>query len=137
MRISDWSSDVCSSDLCEALRTLIGEGINVNVTLLFSREAYRAVAEAYIDGVEIWAERNGSAGQIASVASFFVSRIDAAMDAQVQARIDAGDAAAARLRPLLGAIAIANARLAYQDYRDIRSAEHTSELQSLMRISYA
>src|SRR3546814_15683742 len=77
MRISDWSSDVCSSDLCEALRTLIGEGINVNVTLLFSREAYRAVAEAYIDGVEIWAERNGSAGQIASVASFFVSRIDA------------------------------------------------------------
>src|SRR3546814_1967209 len=93
---------------CEALRTLIGEGINVNVTLLFSREAYRAVAEAYIDGVEIWAERNGSAGQIASVARFFVSRIDAAMDAQVQARIEASDAAAPRLRPLLGANAIAH-----------------------------
>lgn len=104
---------------CDALRTLIGEGINVNVTLLFSREAYRAVAEAYIDGVEVWAQRNGSAGNIASVASFFVSRIDAAMDAEVQSRIDAGDPAASRLRPLLGAIAIANARLAYQDYRKL------------------
>lgn len=118
---------------CEALRTLIGEGINVNVTLLFSREAYRAVAEAYIDGVEIRAERNGSADHIASVASFFVSRIDAAMDAELQSRIDVGDPAASRLRPLLGAIAIANARLAYQDCRNIFASPRWQQLAQQSR----
>jgi transaldolase len=101
----------------DAVRTLIGEGINVNVTLLFSRQAYRAVAEAYIDGVERWTQRGGEAGRIASVASFFVSRIDAAMDAELAQRSAAGGADAARLEALLGRVAIANARLAYQDYK--------------------
>lgn len=118
---------------CEALRTLIGEGINVNVTLLFSREAYRAVAQAYVDGVEALTARNGSADHIASVASFFVSRIDAAMDAAVQSRIDAGDAAAARLQALLGKVAIANARLAYQDYRSIFATPRWQQLAQQAR----
>jgi transaldolase/glucose-6-phosphate isomerase len=117
----------------EALRTLIGEGINVNVTLLFSREAYRAVAEAYVDGVEAWAQRNGSAAGVASVASFFVSRIDAAMDAELQRRIDAGDPASARLRKLLGAVAIANARLAYQDYKAIFATPRWQQLAQQSR----
>ncbi|NKF23654.1 transaldolase [Solimonas marina] len=103
----------------DALRTLIGEGINVNVTLLFSREAYRAVAEAYVDGIEIWTQRSGDAGNIASVASFFVSRIDAAVDAEIARRVAAGDSDAARLQVLAGKVAIANARLAYQDYKAI------------------
>ncbi|MGH8444728.1 MAG: transaldolase [Solimonas sp.] len=101
----------------DAVRTLIGEGINVNVTLLFSRQAYGAVAEAYIDGVERWTQRGGEAGRIASVASFFVSRIDAAMDAELARRSAAGGTDAARFEALLGRVAIANARLAYQDYK--------------------
>ncbi|NGY04679.1 transaldolase [Solimonas terrae] len=117
----------------EAVRTLIGEGINVNVTLLFSREAYRAVAEAYVDGVETWTQRNGSAANIASVASFFVSRIDAAMDAELQGRIDAGDPASARLQKLLGSVAIANARLAYQDSKAIFTTPRWQQLAQQSR----
>ncbi|SEQ74103.1 transaldolase [Solimonas aquatica] len=101
-----------------ALRTLIGEGIKVNVTLLFSRAAYRAVAEAYIDGVAQYVARGGDAGQLASVASFFVSRIDSAVDAQLGSRAP----------QLQGKVAIANARLAYQDYKQIFSAPRWREL---------
>jgi len=111
----------------EAVRTLIGEGINVNVTLLFSREAYRAVAEAYIDGIEQWTQR-GEGNRVASVASFFVSRIDAALDAEIEKRIAAGDANAERLRALLGKIAIANARLAYQDYKALYATPRWQKL---------
>ena len=64
-----------------AIRALIGEGINVNVTLLFALEAYEAVAEAYITGLEAFAAKGGDLGRVASVASFFVSRIDSAVDA--------------------------------------------------------
>ncbi|WP_043114939.1 transaldolase [Solimonas soli] len=110
-----------------AIRTLIGEGINVNVTLLFSREAYRAVAEAYIDGIEQWTQR-GEGNRVASVASFFVSRIDAALDAEIERRIAAGEGDAARLRALLGKIAIANARLAYQDYKALYATPRWQKL---------
>jgi transaldolase/glucose-6-phosphate isomerase len=113
---------------CEALRTLIGEGINVNVTLLFSRAAYRAVAEAYLEGVEAWTQRSGDVGHVASVASFFVSRIDAALDAELQRRIDAGDLAAAQLAKLRGTVAIANARLAYRDYKTVFSGPRWQKL---------
>ncbi|MFT4045419.1 MAG: transaldolase [Solimonas sp.] len=113
---------------CEAIRTLIGEGINVNVTLLFSREAYRAVAEAYIDGVERWTQRGGEGNRVASVASFFVSRIDAALDAEIERRVTAGDAEAVRLQALAGRIAIANARLAYQDYKALYATPRWQKL---------
>jgi len=95
----------------EAIRQLIGEGINVNVTLLFSRAAYLAVAEAYLDGLEARLAAGARIDGIASVASFFVSRIDTAMDAEIAARGEPG------LQALAGKIAIANARLAYQDYK--------------------
>lgn len=104
-----------------AIRQLIGEGVNVNVTLLFAREAYRAVARAYIDGVAALAQSGGNVARIASVASFFVSRIDTAVDALIEQRIakttDRQESEA--LAKLLGKVAIANAKLAYQDYLDI------------------
>ena len=88
------------------VRALIAEGINVNVTLLFSRAAYVAVAEAYLLGLEDRVTKGEPIDKIASVASFFISRIDAVMDATLE-----GEATV-----LAGRIAIANAKLAYQDF---------------------
>ncbi|MFN8626621.1 MAG: transaldolase [Candidatus Binatia bacterium] len=101
-----------------AIRQLIGEGLNINVTLLFAQRAYEQVAAAYIAGLEQAAERGADLRHLASVASFFVSRIDTAVDAELTARIDATPNAArqAELRGLLGKTAIANAKIAYQEY---------------------
>ncbi|MFC4253289.1 transaldolase [Sinimarinibacterium flocculans] len=98
-----------------AMRRLIAQGINVNVTLLFSRAAYAAVAAAYIDGVEAFAAAGGDPAAVASVASFFVSRIDGVLDAEIERRATATPDQAPALRALAGRIAIANARLAYAD----------------------
>ena len=76
-----------------AIEQLISEGINVNVTLLFSQEVYERVAEAYIAGLERLAAPGGDVGGVASVASFFISRIDTAIDAQVMARLKAAKSA--------------------------------------------
>lgn len=102
-----------------ALRRLIAQGINVNITLLFARATYRAVAEAYIDGLEQLVAAGGDPKRVASVASFFISRIDTALDAEIERRIAAGDTEAPRLRALAGRIAIANAKLAYADAAQI------------------
>ena len=104
-----------------AIRQLISEGINVNVTLLFDRAAYRVVANAYIDGIAALAKSGGDASRVArvaSVASFFVSRIDVAADALLDAKIAEAKSKKQRdaLQGLLGKVAIANAKLAYQDY---------------------
>ncbi len=100
-----------------AIRTLIAEGINVNVTLLFSIDAYEAVAEAYIDGLAAYA---GRIAGVASVASFFVSRIDQSVEAIVARRLPSATAEeAAALRGLAGKVAIANAKLAYRHYRGL------------------
>lgn len=106
-----------------AIQTLVGEGLNINVTLLFSRVAYDAVAEAYLAGLESYAAGGGDLSPVASVASFFVSRIDTAVDERIEATLTAVTSAArrARLRWLMGRIAIANAKLAYQRYTDIIS----------------
>jgi transaldolase/glucose-6-phosphate isomerase len=100
-----------------AIETLIAEGININVTLLFSTDAYIAVAEAFIAGLEKRAASGASIAGIASVASFFVSRIDALIDGEIDKRIAAGDAQATKLEGLKGKVAIANAKIAYQDYK--------------------
>lgn len=101
-----------------ALRRLTAAGINVNVTLLFARDVYRRVAEAYMDGLEAHAAAGGDAARIASVASFFVSRIDTALDAEIERRsaacADPGERAA--LQGLAGRIAVASAKLAYADF---------------------
>jgi len=99
-----------------AIRTLIGEGISINVTLLFAVPVYEEVARAYIEGLEHFAANGGDISKIGSVASFFVSRIDNVIDKQLQDKIDAGGDAAA-LKPLLGKAAIANAKVAYAAYK--------------------
>ena len=106
-----------------AVRSLTAEGINVNITLLFGREMYEAVAGAFIEGLEDRAGRPGpesAIDRIASVASFFVSRIDTSVDKLIDERLArAGGAERARLERRRGKIAIANARLAYQSYKRI------------------
>lgn len=99
-----------------AIRTLIGDGININVTLLFSEAAYVAVADAYLDGLEAFKAKGGDLSKVASVASFFISRIDSAVDKQLDARIAAKDENAEALAALKGKVAIANAKRAYQHF---------------------
>ena len=113
-----------------AIRTLIADGINVNVTLIFSRDVYAQVAMAYIDGLKTRLERGGDLRGIASVASFFVSRIDTAVDIEIERlRAETRDPKMqALLENLQGKTAIANARLAYAKYGEMFS---TSEWQAL------
>ncbi|HVN01490.1 MAG TPA: transaldolase [Caulobacteraceae bacterium] len=101
-----------------AIRQLIGEGINVNVTLLFGVKAYLDVAEAHVAGLEHFRAGGGDVAKVHGVASFFVSRIDTKIDQAIDARLSAEPApeAAARLRRLRGKVAIANAKRAYQRY---------------------
>jgi transaldolase len=98
-----------------ALRRLIAEGINVNVTLLFAVEAHRRILEAYMAGLEDRLAAGGDLSRIASVASFFVSRVDSEVDKRLDAlAAQATGAERARIEALRGKAAIANARLAYQ-----------------------
>ncbi|HEY7375950.1 MAG TPA: bifunctional transaldolase/phosoglucose isomerase [Polyangia bacterium] len=104
-----------------AVEELIAGGINVNVTLLFARDVYEQIAQAYIAGLERFAAGGGDPARVASVASFFVSRIDTAFDELVAERLAkaANDRERALLRSLGGKVAIANAKLAYERYREI------------------
>jgi len=102
-----------------AIKTLIGEGININVTLLFAVEAYEKVAYAYIEGLAAYAAKGGDLSSVASVASFFVSRIDSLVDGLLDKKLKEPNADAAKLKPLVGATAIANAKLAYAAYKKI------------------
>jgi len=113
-----------------AFRQLISEGINVNVTLLFSQALYEQVAQAYIDGLEEFTRRALDVGKVASVASFFISRIDSAVDALATARLSAvrDPAEQALLRSILGKIAIANAKLTYQRYLSIFRQDRWQDL---------
>ena len=111
-----------------AIRTLIGEGININVTLLFSIDAYKAVAEAYIAGLEDRHAKGEDISHLSSVASFFVSRIDAQIDKKIDARIAAGDADADALRAMRGKVAIANAKLAYVWYQEMVAGDRWRKL---------
>lgn len=108
-----------------AIRDLIAEGINVNVTLLFSRAAYERVANAWLEGMEALAARRGDVKRVACVASFFVSRIDSAVDALIT-QIAGG--AGGELSGVLGKAAIANAKLAYQFYRGLIAGERWTRL---------
>ncbi len=113
-----------------AFRQLIGEGININVTLLFSRQVYKKVAEAYIAGLEQAAARGADLSKIASVASFFISRIDNSVDAVVEARIKASNDSSEQeqLNSVLGKVAIANAKLTYESYLQIFSGDRWQKL---------
>jgi transaldolase/glucose-6-phosphate isomerase len=113
-----------------AIQQLISEGINVNVTLLFAQEVYEQVVNAYITGLELLAAKGGDISRIASVASFFVSRIDTAVDnlitAQLKTNTDSNQRAL--LKSLLGKVAIANAKLAYQHYQTVYQSSRWQKL---------
>ncbi len=113
-----------------AIRTLIGEGINVNVTLLFSQKVYAEVADAYISGLEDLVAKGGDPHTVASVASFFVSRIDTLVDEALDQRIAAvaNPAGKQRLAVLKGKVAIANAKLAYRLYQQLSNDERWQRL---------
>jgi len=115
-----------------AIRQLIGEGININVTLLFAQDVYEKVAEAYVAGLEDLAARGGNLKKMASVASFFISRIDTLIDSmlgdKLKATSDAGQQAL--LKSLLGKVAIANGKLTYQSYERIFSGPRWQALAS-------
>ncbi len=113
-----------------AIQQLISEGINVNVTLLFAQEAYEQVADAYIAGLEKFAARGGDLKRVASVASFFISRIDTAVDALTAARLQATPNPREQgvLRGLTGKVAIANAKLTYHRYRELFSGRRWQPL---------
>jgi transaldolase len=106
-----------------AFQQLIGEGINVNVTLLFAFDVYVRVGEAYIAGLEQFVKGGGDASRIASVASFFISRIDTLVDGEIDAKIKVttNPADIAALKNLKGKVAIANGKLTYQRYKQIFS----------------
>lgn len=115
-----------------AIEQLISEGININVTLIFAQEVYEQVARAYIAGLEKFAERGGEISKVASVASFFVSRIDTAIDGIIMARLKttSNENERALLQSVLGKVAIANARLAYQRYKEIFRGDRWQALVS-------
>jgi len=106
-----------------AFRQLISEGINVNVTLLFAQGVYEEVAAAFIDGVEKFAATGGDVSKVASVASFFISRIDSLADSLLgdQLKKETDAARKAKLQSILGKVAIANGKLTYEAYQRIFS----------------
>jgi transaldolase / glucose-6-phosphate isomerase len=114
-----------------AMRQLIGEGININVTLLFAQEVYEKVGEQYIAGLEDLAARGGKLNQMAGVASFFISRIDTLIDSLLNERLKTADSSQeALLKSLLGKVAIANGKLTYQAYQRIFSGSRWQALAS-------
>src|SRR6202795_48703 len=115
-----------------AIEHLIGEGISINITLLFAQKVYRQVAEAYLKGLEKYVAKGGDPSHVASVASFFVSRIDSAVDKQLDEKIaKANDPSEKeRLAALKGRVAIANAKLAYQDYKRLFSGARWDKLKA-------
>ena len=113
-----------------AIGQLISQGININTTLLFAQEAYGKVAEAYINGLEAAQKAGRNLSKIAGVASFFVSRIDSAADAQIASKLKGpvNSEQEQLLRGLQGQVAIANAKQAYRSYGDLFGSDRWKKL---------
>jgi transaldolase len=112
-----------------AITRSIADGININVTLIFALSQYTEVMEAYLAGLEARIEAGKPVEQVASVASFFVSRIDTNVDNRLQALMnDDSGQAADRLSALLGKAAVASAKLAYQRYKGVFASERFAKL---------
>ncbi len=111
-----------------AIRQLISEGTNVNVTLLFGLSRYRQVAEAYVAGIETCLAEGEPVKNIASVASFFVSRIDALVDPLLEKLIAKGGGKADLAKKVRGQVAIASAKMAYQIYKEIFGSDRFMKL---------
>ncbi len=104
-----------------AIETLIGEGININVTLIFSLKQYEAVAEAYLKGLEVLASTGSDVGRVASVASFFVSRVDSTVDARLASKGNT---------ELQGKVAVANSRVVYKRFKEIYAGRRWDDLSA-------
>jgi transaldolase/glucose-6-phosphate isomerase len=115
-----------------AIRQLIGEGININVTLLFAQEVYQEVAEIYIAGLEELAKRGGNLKKMAGVASFFISRIDTLVDSKIDEKLKTASdpQQETSLQNLKGKVAIANGKLTYRRYQRIFSGPRWQALAS-------
>lgn len=115
-----------------AVRQLIGEGINVNVTLIFSQKNYRDVAEAYLGGLEAFSKKGGDLSTVHSVASVFVSRIDTDIDKQLDAKIAIEKDVAKRtfLTELKGKAAIANSKMVYRAFKELFDSPRFQVLKS-------
>jgi transaldolase len=114
-----------------AVKATIAEGINVNITLLFSVQSYVNTAWAYIEGLEARAAKGEDISKIASVASFFLSRIDINIDERIEQKLKEGTdrlEKEAKLRQVLGKVAIANAKIAYQEYKKIFGSDRWQAL---------
>lgn len=114
-----------------AVEQVIADGINVNVTLLFSVDSYINTAWAYISGLEKRAAEGKDISKIASVASFFLSRIDSNIDSRIDNKLKAGAVSItqeAKLREVKGKVAIANAKIAYQKYKEIIQSDRWKAL---------
>ncbi len=112
------------------IEQLTAEGINVNVTLIFGLERYRLVAEAYLSGLEKRHRTGESLNKIDSVASFFLSRIDGLIDPLLAALIENGGSSGEQAQPLIGQVAIASAKQAYQLYKELFSGSRWEALQA-------
>ncbi|MEB3342991.1 transaldolase [Okeania sp.] len=115
-----------------AVTRVISEGINVNVTLLFSVESYINTAWAYIEGLEARAAKGEDISKIASVASFFLSRIDSNIDGTITSKLKdvTDETVKAKLEAVKGKVAIANAKIAYQEYKNIIQSERWKALSA-------
>jgi transaldolase len=110
-----------------AIATLIGEGVNVNVTLIFAVEMYDHVIEAYLQGLRRLGDSNRPLGLVSSVASFFVSRVDTLTDKVLEHRIKEGEQ---HLEPLYGLAAVANAKIAYERYKAVFESAAFDDLRA-------
>jgi transaldolase len=113
-----------------AVETLLSEGLNINITLLFSIQGYEAVMEAYLRGLEHCVEEGRPVDRAASVASFFVSRVDASVDAALDKIIEQGGPNAEKARGVLGRAAIANAKMAYARFTQVFAGERWERLKA-------
>src|SRR5947209_11070658 len=113
-----------------AMRQLLEEGINVNITLLFAQPVYEQVAEIYIEALEARLKKAQDISHVASVASFFVSRIDSLIDGQIDAKLKTETDATRRnaLTNLQGKVATANAKLTYRKYQELFSGARWNAL---------
>lgn len=114
-----------------AVRRLIGEGVSINITLMFNRKHYREVANAYLGGLSDFAAKGGDLSRVHSVASFFVSRVDTLVDKLLGERIQkASGAEKTRLEGLLGKAGLANSKVVYEDFLEIFKAAPFAALRS-------
>lgn len=114
-----------------AIETLLGEGINVNITLLFSLKMYGKVAEAYLNALEKRVSENKPVHNLFSVASFFVSRVDTAVDKLLEDRlkVESSPQVMGKLQSLPGKVAVSNARIAYQMFKEIADSRRFKNLE--------